>query len=233
MKIDGLTLEDVRQIDPRKLDTRTLKALTQKLASAANKRIKRLEKSGLSKQSPAYQFLRGGAKHKGLVQRFTSKTKKARTKAQRKMGKTYERSQLLTEYSRASSFLFESKTGSVRGAKASAKKIEDRFAGYFDLKRSQRRDFWEAYNRLLNSREGGLISKKGAEGGVITSDEAQRVLYSQMFGSGSMNADQAISHMQEMLDEQYQEMMEEEEYEQEQNPLNLDLGSYDDSDTSF
>ena len=228
MKIDGLTLEDVRQIDPRKLDTRTLKALTQKLASAANKRIKRLEKTGLSKQSPAYQFLRGGAKHKGRVQKFTSKTKKARTKAQRKMGKTYERSQLLSEYARASSFLFESKTGSVRGAKASAKAIEERFSGYYDLRKSERRDFWEAYNRLVNSREGALIARKGGEGGVITSSEAQRILYDEMFGDNAMDAGKAIDTLSDMLEEQYQEMMGEEEYEQDENPLELDLGEDDD-----
>lgn len=228
MKIDGLTLEDIKQIDVRKLDARALQAIVQKLVDAGNKRIKRLEKTGLAKNSPAYQYLRTGKKHKGKVQRFTGKVAKPKSKAEKKLYSqskgAYKRAKLLREYSRASKFLFESKTGGIKGLRSVMKQMESRFAGYGELTKAQRQDFWEAYNRLLNSPEGALIQKKGAEGGVMTSSEAQRVLYSEMYGEDSASADDVIANMREALGEAYEERRARESEAEEENALDLSLG---------
>ena len=231
MKIDGLKLSDLKNIDPRKLDTRTLRSLTQKLASAANKRLKRLEESGLSKQSPAYKFLRSGKKHKGKVKRFSTSFAKPTTAKGKRLGKNYVRNKALKEWTRAYDFLFKSKTGTIAGAKRNLREIEKRFPSYFDLRKSQRKEFWDAYNRLLSTREGEIIQKKGKEGGVITSDEAQRILYDDMFGDDPMDAETALSFMQQRLEGQY-ELLKEREAEAEANPLELSLGD-DEEDTDW
>ena len=209
-KIHGLTLEDIREVDPRAVPTEVLQAYVQKMADAGNKRIRRLLKSGKSQYSPALQFLRTGKRHKGKVKMFTGKLKNAMTKAQLKRGKGYYRAQLLKEFTRAYTFLFESKTGSVKGAEKFRKDMEKRFPDYWDLSKSQRKDFWEAYNRLLTTPEGAMVIKKGSEGGVITSSEAQRVLYAEMKGNG-LSADEAIRNLQERLEAEYEQLQEEDD----------------------
>lgn len=239
MRIDGLTLDDIAQIDPRKLDTETLKSLTQRIAWEANRRIKRLEKSGLMKYSPAYKYLRSGEKHKGKVQKFSSKIAKPTTKREQKrkekMGKNYERLKLLTEYSRASEFLFDKKTGGVMGTKKMMKDIEDQFTGYYDLKKSQRKDFWDAYHRLLTTPEGSLIVKKSNDGGAMTSTDAQRILYEDMFGDKSARppADEAITRLQKALEVAYEEKMREQIENERDNALDTDVGSDEDPDDEY
>ena len=55
-----------------------------------------------------------------------------------------------------------------------------------------------------------MVIKKGSEGGVITSSEAQRVLYAEMKGNG-LSADEAIRNLQERLEAEYEQLQEEDD----------------------
>lgn len=135
------------------LDLKTLKGMSRrdlasnisKLASAGNKRIRRLEKSGVP--SPALDYVQ---RHGGD---FSVK------------GKTKE--QLIIEFNRVSDFL-TAKTSTVRGAKTwkknVAKSVFKKTAGEYKTKAEETRafkefekkfekrekEFWDLYGRLKN-----------------------------------------------------------------------------------
>lgn len=108
MKITGLSIQDILDMDWKEIDKLSLeemKQLSMRLNSAANKRLRRVEKSGDQRWSPAYQAVQtsgGDFSVKG-------KNTKAEVKA---------------ELQRAGSFL-STKTSTVRGTKQHKKKIEE------------------------------------------------------------------------------------------------------------
>ena len=232
-KIDNLTLTDIKNLDPRKLSTSTLKTIVGKMTEEANRRIRRIEKAGLAKKSPAVRWLRGGKKHMGKIRYFSMDVKDPWKKKNVKRGYSYYRDQYLEKASELYTFLFEAKTSSVKGVKSFQKDLEARFPGYGELSRARKNDFWEAYNRLLQTPEGQLIRKKADEGGVITSSQAQKVLLSEMEGSGFMDADEIISKMQSTLQDEYEAMTEEAENAEQDNTLDIFLGGEDEDDTPW
>jgi len=61
MDVKGLKIQDIIDMDWRdinKLSEKELRELSMRLNSAANKRLRRLEKSGMSEWSPAYQHIK-------------------------------------------------------------------------------------------------------------------------------------------------------------------------------
>lgn len=91
---EGLSVQDILNLDTRKLTDDQLRAVTTRLASAANKRIRRMEKAGT--ESPALKNVKrsGGD--------FSTKGKDAKG--------------IRSEFKRAKGFL-QSKTSSLRGYK--------------------------------------------------------------------------------------------------------------------
>ena len=130
MNVSGLSVNDILSMDwtdIQKLNRRDLAQLTSRLASAGNKRLRRLEKEGLN-ETPAYIAIKrsGGD--------FSVKSKTI--------------NELRNEFSRVRTFLDPStKTSNVRGAK----KVESSFRKRLGLEEgenmseSQRKKFWEGY----------------------------------------------------------------------------------------
>ena len=130
MNVSGLSVNDIISMDwtdIQKLNRRDLAQLTSRLASAGNKRLRRLEKAGLN-ETPAYTAIKrsGGD--------FSVKNKTI--------------NELRSEYNRVRTFLSSStKTSTVRGAE----KVENSFRKRLGLEEgenmseSQRKKFWEGY----------------------------------------------------------------------------------------
>lgn len=130
MNVSGLSVNDILSMDwtdIQKLNRRDLAQLTSRLASAGNKRLRRLEKAGLN-ETPAYTAIKrsGGD--------FSIKSKTI--------------NELRSEFSRVRTFLDTStKTSTVRGVK----KVESSFRKRLGLEEgenmseSQRKKFWEGY----------------------------------------------------------------------------------------
>lgn len=105
--VKGLTVNDILNMSTRQinaLDAKDLARVSGRLRSAANKRLRRLEKSGM--ESPAYRnAMRGGGS-------FSTKDK--------------DMVGLRNEFLRMKTFM-EAKTSTVRGAKQAQKKTVDEF----------------------------------------------------------------------------------------------------------
>lgn len=108
-----------------KLSTKNLKAVTSRLVSSANKRLKRIEKANLTQLNIPYKKVMEEGK-------FSVKGK--------------NRNQVLQEYARAKEYL-ESKTSSVSGYKSYRQKVKDRL-GIPEMSDEEELDFWNMYNDI-------------------------------------------------------------------------------------
>lgn len=185
LNVKGLSIDDIMNKDWNdlaKLNLADLKALTQRLVSASNKRLKRLESSNVGDYSSALQ----GRKKSGG--RFSTKGKNI--------------NELRSEFRKAKSFL-KSKTSTITGTRkvinTMSKKITgsglDKVGG-FKSERTYKR-FWNLYHDLEQT-QSGLI---GIVGG---SAEAQKIVYDAMKNNRS-NAG-AIQEINQRLDELYEDL---------------------------
>ena len=129
MNVSGLSINDILSMDwtdIQKLNRRDLAQLTSRLASAGNKRLRRLEKAGLN-ETPAYTAIKrsGGD--------FSVKNKTI--------------NELRHEYNRVRTFLSPStKTSTVRGAREVERTFKKRLGiNEENMSESQRKKFWEGY----------------------------------------------------------------------------------------
>ena len=156
MEIKGLSIDQIMDIswsDMKKMSLKELKALSQRLNSAGNKRLRRLEKSGEAKWSPAYSYIKksGGD--------FSVKGKE-------------DKISVMNEIQRASGFL-QAKTGNISGAKKyrqKQKEIVDQGVRevnrpkdlYDDITPTQQKKITKAIESLKKS-HGDIIDKLGEE----------------------------------------------------------------------
>lgn len=185
INVNGLSIDDIMNKDWNdlaKLNLADLKALTQRLVSASNKRLKRLESSNVGDYSSALQ----GRKKSGG--RFSTKGKNI--------------NELRSEFRKAKTFL-KSKTSTITGTRkvinTMSKKITgsglDKVGG-FKSERTYKR-FWNLYHDLEQT-QSGLI---GIVGG---SAEVQKIVYDAMKNNRS-NAG-AIQEINQRLDELYEDL---------------------------
>lgn len=185
LNVKGLSIDDIMNKDWNdlaKLNLADLKALTQRLVSASNKRLKRLESSNVGDYSSALQ----GRKKSGG--RFSTKGKNI--------------NELRSEFRKAKSFL-KSKTSTITGTKkvinTMSKKITgsglDKVGG-FKSERTYKR-FWNLYHDLEQT-QSGLI---GIVGG---SAEVQKIVYDAMKNNRSNSG--AIQEINQRLDELYEDL---------------------------
>lgn len=196
MKLSKLSVNDILNLndsDIQKLKANELRSLVNKLASAGNKRIRRLQESKLASRSGAYRQLRGGAKHKGKVHMFTTDPKKLKIKT-----KGQERNKLLKEFARASRFLND-KTSSVTGTRKTIRDVESRLGGF--KSKAQANRFWDAYNSV-RADYGDMI-----RGRKISTDEIQKMIYERMFKSSASPkgdaVDKVIDAMRKEMESSY------------------------------
>lgn len=183
--VKGLSINDIMNKDWNdlaKLNLSDLKALTQRLVSASNKRLKRLEQSNIGDYSTALQ----NKKKSGA--RFSTKSKNI--------------NELRKEFRRAKSFL-KSKTSTIKGTKKVINRMNKKISGSglnevggFKSKRTYKR-FWNIYHELEQT-QSGLI---GIVGG---STEVQKLVYDSMKHNRSNKG--ALEDINQRLDELYEDL---------------------------
>lgn len=188
MNVKGLKISDIVSMDweqLNKLSTSDLKSLTNRLVSASNKRIRRLEKTERGKSSFAYQSVEERGR------KFSTRGKNV--------------NQLKQEFKLAKQFLGY-KTSTVKGWKEYRTKVEQR-TGYAtegeSVNWSERTwsKYWKVYRRFEET-HGGTY-KKG------DSDRIQQMLTEIMKSSDKRKS---ADSFQKMIEDEYQDMYESEEY---------------------
>lgn len=183
--VKGLSINDIMNKDWNdlaKLNLTDLKALTQRLVSASNKRLKRLEQSNLGGYSSALQ----NKKKSGV--RFSTRGKNI--------------NELRKEFRRAKSFL-KSKTSTIKGTKKVINRMSKKISGGglnevggFKSERTYKR-FWNIYHELEQT-QSGLI---GIVGG---STEVQKLVYDSMKHNRSNKG--ALEEINQRMDELYEDL---------------------------
>ena len=189
--VTGLSINDITGID---LDTfnrmkeKDLRAITSRLVSASNKRIRALEKKGIS--SPAYQSL-------GTDTRFSTKLPKGTSKEQRV-------NLLRQEFSRARNFL-ASKTSTISGYKSYVKGIKEDIESSIG-KSIKDVDLSKAFERLHKLQESGVLpSYTGVKGGSKGSIHARDYIIETMLDNPDITDKDIFKLTQEDYNEYYEE----------------------------
>lgn len=186
--VNGLSVDEIMDMDINKLSEKDLRKVSTRLMSAANKRLKRLGQSKGGRQSPAYQaqMKRGG--------KFSVK------------GKNLQ--QLRQEWSNMRSFMGK-KTGSLGGwnkfKREQKERLEDRTGVKMDEK--QESHFWETYRKVEES-HGDLRAIYG-DSTRIQTYVANRI-------AEGKTEDEALQEVDAFLDHEYERMMQDEQEEDEE-----------------
>lgn len=189
--ISGMTLKSIIDLDPthlKNLSRSSMAELTSRLVSAANKRLTRLERTGMDIYSPAY---------KGRV-------KEGQTKADRFSVKGKSFNQLQSEFAKSKSFLTEKKTSSVAGAKLAQREMEQRIGKHFESK-EEANEFWANVKKL---EEAGVLSEN------YTSAQLQKDVAAMQ--EEGVDFDEMLRRINERQDEFYEPEDEEDPFELEE-----------------
>lgn len=132
----GLSLKDILSMDVYKLNTKSLKMVLNKLVSAANKRLSRIEKNNKISQSPSYRALQQkkadewiDGKGNGKV-RFSSRG-------------VNDHNEIEKSIKEVKGFL-KAESSTMKGIQAQRKKIERDIGTFKD--EEQEKEFWNIYN---------------------------------------------------------------------------------------
>ena len=139
INVSGLTIEDILDMDfndINKLNRKDLSAITSRLVSASNKRIRRLEKSTKGQTSPSLKNLKGKT--------FSVKGKNT--------------NQLRQEFANAKNFL-QNKTSTIQGWEKEKKAIAQR-SGFKNVKDSKK--FWNVYSNFQRNNP-DLVKARGSD----------------------------------------------------------------------
>lgn len=152
------------------------------LASAGNKRLKRIEKAGLENYSSAYRY----------IERTSGKFSVA--------GKNTE--ELIVEYKRAKGFLSPArKTSTIKGIKKSMQenetKVQERLGVAFKNK-EESKDFWKAYNKYADSHRAKVYN--------TGSDTIQKLIAQRVERGQSLNASAVTRMINTYLKSQREEL---------------------------
>ena len=157
MNVKGMTIKDIMEIDPDdllKMNRQQLASITNRLISASNKRIRRLEQTSLGRTSPAY--VSASKRDNGI---FSIRGK--------------DLNQVRHVFARAKGFL-SMKTSTLGGWREVREDVEERLGGGMTERQSKK--FWKAY-RELEERKGGFLDKTYKNRTNLTSDQIQSMLY--------------------------------------------------------
>ena len=167
--------------DILKMSRKELAEVTSILASAGNKRLRRLEKSPLGTESFAYQNVQKSVRA-GEKTNFSVK------------GKTLN--QLRNEYASVRDFL-KLKTSSSTGWKKEVKKIVKR-VGFKNVREGTLSDFFKLY-RKLEEMNPTMVKNYG-------STESQQMLNMVMKDNEEMSDDELLEYMESNFETIYEEM---------------------------
>ena len=171
-KIDvkGMSIADILNIpyeEWNSLSTSDLRALTTRLNSAANKRLKRLQARKEGKYSPALQTRREGRKKDGEVRKFSSKLPK-------NMASDVANGKIKSAFADVKNFL-TSKTSTAKGAGEFKEKLLERFPELTnkggEISEYKMSRVWKAYHGVAE-----MKGVSGALGQVLDSREFQNAI---------------------------------------------------------
>ena len=197
MNVKGLKITDILNIDLdafNKLNESELRALTSRLVSAGNKRIRRLKEHNIN--SPAVQGL-------GKADTFSTKLEADVSKQQRV-------NKLREEFSRARSFL-TSETSTIGGYKKFVNRTTKRIAE--ELKMTQkdvkeRLDVNRLFDLLHKAQEKGFVSSyRGSRG----STQARNIIAEILIDNPDANEQTIMDWLEEQTDEYYEDFEESED----------------------
>ena len=190
MNVKGLTITDILDIDLdtfNKLNESQLRAITSRLVSASNKRIRRLEKNDIN--SPAIQ-------HLGNEKYFSTRLPQDTSKQQRV-------NKLRSEFARARSFL-TSETSTIKGWKRHVHKVNKRIADelgmtYKDV--AEKLDVNKLYEILHKAQQSGYVSSyRGSKGSL----QARNMIAEVLVENPDVDPDYIMDWLEDQADEFYE-----------------------------
>ena len=147
-----MKIDDILNLNGRDLLSMTekqLQAIANALTSASNKRIRRIEASGVGQASSAVNARRLKS---GKVIPFSAKLSKHYNSPKKRKAELRKRIGQMKEF-------MTSYTGNVRGAREVSRKLGALFGiDYDQLSINQQRKFWEAYNKFKQDNPGLIRS---------------------------------------------------------------------------
>lgn len=192
MNVKGLKISDILNIDLdtfNKLNESELRALTSRLVSAGNKRIRRLKEHDIN--SPALQHLEKG---------FSTKLEKD-VKAEQRVNK------LRSEFSRARSFL-TSETSTIGGYKKFVKRTKQRISKELNIPEKEvekRLNVGKLFDMLHKAQNRGLVSSyRGSKGSL----QARNIIAEILIDNPDVNEDRLMDWLEEQSDELYEDQEE-------------------------
>lgn len=183
LDVSGLTVQDILEMDYatiNKLSTQNLKALSQRLISASNKRLKRIEKSNLTDFSKPYKQV----KTKGKGHRFSNRGK--------------NRQQTLKQFQKMKQFL-NRQTGSVSGIRKTQRDFNRRMGT--QVAKSNLKKFWQIYRQF---EESNLYITKSKQGNSLSVQE-----FLAMEIRHDKNEDSLLEKLNRFAEEMYEEQIRE------------------------
>lgn len=233
MDVKGLKIQDIIDMDWRdinRLSEKELRELSMRLNSAANKRLRRLEKSGMDEWSPAYQHI----KRSGGDFSVKGKDTKVAIKNEIQRASDFLRSQTSTdkgskEYRENVSDIFRSKGNKKKKEETASETetpqtpdvvtpdadLDDEDLEIEDMSEMQRKKLFRALDRLREQNSAAVFN--------IGSDVIIRELRRAQLGDKRKSRDRLV----EELEEKYPELMEDSEarYVREQQDYENRIGS--------
>lgn len=191
IKVDGLSIDDIMDIDLdtfNKLGERDLRAITSRLVSASNKRIRAINKRGLD--SPAIRSL-------GTRTAFSTKLPKG-TDIKQRVNK------LRQEFSRARKFL-TMKTSTIGGARKYHREVINTIEKGIGRPLTSEENVSRVFNLLHKAQERGLVPSKDVDS--IGSKQARKFIFDIMKDYPDASEKDII----DMLDADYHDWVEHQE----------------------
>lgn len=201
MNVKGLKISDILDIDLdtfNKFNEKELRAITSRLVSAGNKRIRRLNKYDLN--TPALQGL-------GKEKIFSTKLPKGTSK-QQKVNK------LRSEFSRARSFL-TSETSTIGGYNKFVKRTRKRIARELNMSEKvvkEKLNIGKMFNLLHKAQEKGLVSSYRGSAGSL---QARNIIAEILVDKPDADEDTIIDWLENTANELYEQQEEDDLFEDE------------------
>ena len=190
MNVKGLKISDILDIDLdsfNRLNEKELRALTSRLVSAGNKRIRRLQKYEIN--SPAMQSL--------------GDTKSFSTKLDQNLSSQQNVNRLRSEFARARSFL-TSETSTIGGFKKFVKRTKERIAKEMNMpvKTIEKKlNVKRLFDILHKAQQKGLVSSyRGSKG----SEQARNIIAEILIDNPNADEDRIMDFLEEQTNELYE-----------------------------
>lgn len=199
MNVKGLKITDIMNIDLdtfNRLNESELRAVTSRLVSAGNKRIRRLQSKNIN--APALQGL--------------GKEKTFSTKLSSEVSKQQRINKLRSEFARARTFL-SSETSTIGGYKKFVRKTKQRIANELNMSVKdvdKKLNVGKMFDLLHKAQERGIVSSyRGSKG----SEQARNIIAEILIDKPDASEEDIMDWLQEQSDELYEDQEELEEFE--------------------